>query len=404
MNSSEAYPEIVFVVSRFPYPLEKGDKLRSYYQIRELSKSYRIHLIALSDKQVHSEWKKELEIHCSSVRIYTLPKLGILICTLAAFLGNKPLQTGYFYNPFVARKIKRDLARIKPVHILSQLIRTTEYTKNYHYCPKTLDYMDALSKGIERRIDKAPWYTRWIFRLESRRLRNYERTVFDYFDHKTIISEQDRKYIFHPDRQSIVCVPNGIDQRFFEFQADKVPLYELGFVGNMSYPPNIDAIHFIREQILPQLPDARLLVAGATPHTSILRLAQHEPRLVVSGWVDDIRTAYASVRIFFAPMHIGTGMQNKLLEAMALGIPCVTTELANNAIGAVHNESIVVANSPVEMITAIQDLLSDPARCAQIGSAGRNFVQAHYSWSKATLPLSDAIKATLKQQETGFQD
>ena len=136
------------MVSRFPFPLEKGDKLRSYYQIKELAKTSTIHLISLSDKAVHPDHRKELEKYCASVTIHQLSRMSILWNTFRAFFGKKPLQVGYFYNYKVFQAIQAKLIEIQPTHIISQLIRTAEYTKNYHSCPKTLDYMDALSKIV----------------------------------------------------------------------------------------------------------------------------------------------------------------------------------------------------------------------------------------------------------------
>lgn len=387
MSSSKKLHKLVFVISRFPYPLEKGDKLRAYYQIRELSKSNEIHLITLSDCAVSNQNKAELERYCQSVTIHRLSKFSIFVNLLFAFLGSKPLQVGYFYNYFIARKVKKQLALLEPDLIITQLIRATEYTKNYHHCTKTLDYMDALSKGIERRIEKAPIYKRWIFKLEARRAKNYERIIFDYYDIKTIISEQDKKFIFHPDRGKIRCVANGIDEHFFQFPPIKSPQFDIGFVGNMSYPPNIEAVHFIANEILTQLPNLRFSISGATPHPSIQKLTKQNTNIKLIGWVDDIRTSYADLKIFIAPMMIGTGMQNKLLEAMAIGIPCITTELANNAINAIHNESIIVANTKDEMILAINTLLNDSDFSKTIGKNGRDFVRINYSWEKSTQQL-----------------
>lgn len=392
MNSSANYPNIVFIVSRFPYPLEKGDKLRSYYQLKELSKTCSVHLIALSDKPVNPSDLGQLTSFCATVTIHHISKLSIFWNTLLAFFGKKPLQVGYFYNSLIHNKIIQQLSDLKPDHIISQLIRTTEYTKNYHHCPKTLDYMDALSKGIERRIEKAPWFIKWLFRMESKRLKNYERIIFDYFENKSIISEQDLNYIFHPDRKKIMCIPNGIDNRFFEFNTSKTPEFELVFVGNMSYAPNVDAAKYIHSNLLSKLPSLRLLIAGATPHPSIVKIAQHSSQITLAGWVDDIREAYTNGAIFIAPMMIGTGMQNKLLEAMALGIPCVTTDLANNAIKAKHNESIIVANTANEMINAIQELLSNPEKCASIGKLGKEFVANNYSWEMSTKKLVEVVQ------------
>jgi len=392
LNSSNRYPNIVFVVSRFPFPLEKGDKLRAYHQIKELSNSFSVHLIALTDSPVNEQHANELERFCASVSVYKLSKISIFWNSCMTLFGNKPIQVGYFFNKIVFRKVQKKLKEIEPIHIVTQLIRTTEYTKNYHNCPKTLDYMDALSKGIERRIGKEYWYLNWIFRLESKRLRNYERSVFDYFEYKTIISEQDRNLIFHPERMKITCVPNGIDNSFFEYKKSNEANFELVFVGNMSYAPNIEASKFLANSLLPRLQNCKLLIAGATPHSSVQKLAEQSESITISGWLDDIREAYCDGKIFIAPMMIGTGMQNKLLEAMALGIPCITTTLANNAIHAVHNQSIIVANTTEEMIFAIQDLLSDVDKAQSIGMQGKEFVKYKYSWRMSTKNLVDVIK------------
>ncbi len=155
----------------------------------------------------------------------------------------------------------------------------------------------------------------------------------------------------------------------------------------MNYPPNVEAVVFIVNEILPAFPNAKLLVAGATPHPKLVKLAKDNTNVVISGWIDDIRTAYASAEIFFAPMKTGTGMQNKLLEAMALGVPCVTTSLANNAIGAVHNESIIVCDTHQQMILQLKELIQHPELREKIGSAGKQFVSERYSWKKATQHL-----------------
>jgi glycosyltransferase involved in cell wall biosynthesis len=379
-------PKLVVVLSRFPFPLEKGDKLRSYYQIKELSKRFSIHLIALSDVPVKQTSVEELKKYCDTVTVYKLSKLSIVFNSLLSLLGNKPVQVGYFYNYIIHYYIKKQLKNIRPDHIFTQLIRTTEYTKNYHQCPKTLDYMDALSKGMERRINNAKWYTKWFFKTEYKRLLAYERIMFDYFDKKTIISEQDKRYIFHPERDKIICIPNGIDAHFMEeLSVDKQ--YDISFVGNMNYSPNVEAVLFIANNILPSFPELKLLVAGATPHPKLEKLAKQNSQITISGWVDDIRTAYASSKIFFAPMQTGTGMQNKLLEAMALGIPCITTSLANNPIGTIHNKSILVCDSVEEMKSGLKQLLDNSAERERIGSAGREFIKERYSWEKTTREL-----------------
>lgn len=383
---SEIKKKVVVLTSRFPYPLEKGDKLRAYYQIKELSQHFDVHLIALSDQKVEQQSIAALNVYCSEIHILPLSKISILKNVAFHFLSAKSIQVGYFYNKKWIQKVNQLLHKIQPDHIYTQLVRCSEYSKNYHHCPKTLDYMDALSTGTIRRSEKENFFLKWIFSLEGKRLGMYERRIFDYFDFKTIISDQDKKLISHPEQSEIISIPNGIDQSFFEYPQKESPKYDVGFIGNMNYPPNIDAALYIHQNYLIKRPNVTCLIAGATPHQKILDLDK-ETSITVAGWVEDIREAYSDIKLFVAPMQIGTGMQNKLLEAMAMGLPCVTTQMANNAIGAEHMKTIYVVESVSELQNAIDWLLQNPKEAKAIGDKAQKWVHQKYSWKSATEPL-----------------
>jgi glycosyltransferase involved in cell wall biosynthesis len=243
--------------------------------------------------------------------------------------------------------------------------------------------MDAFSKGMERRRHLGKWYATFFFEMESRRLRRYEQRIFDYFEEKLIISEQDKNFIAHPNRSKIVAVPNGIDRSFFE-DLPITPTYDLVFVGNLSYAPNIEAVLYLKDSILPLVKDCSLLVSGAQPSKSLQIACEEAPNITLQGWVNDIRESYKSGAVFVAPMMIGTGMQNKLLEAMALGIPCITTSLANNAIGAANGETILVAETAEQFKDAINLLRSDSALYHRISTQAKQFVQDHFQWNQST--------------------
>jgi glycosyltransferase involved in cell wall biosynthesis len=382
---------MVMLVSRFPFPLEKGDKLRAYYQLKSLSEHFSITLIALTHQKISADQLSHIQPYCDQIKVIKRSKLSILFNVFLTFFSNKPFQIGFFYSYFGQLKINHILKEVEPAYIYCQLIRAAEYVKNYHACPKTLDYMDALSMGIERRIKKTPWIYRIVFKIEAKRLKLYERSVFDYFEVKTIISEQDKQLILHPEKQQIHVIPNGIDPHFFEPLAIEAS-NELVFVGNLNYPPNIEAIDFIITELLPKNTTYKYLISGANPSVSLMKKSSKLSQITLNGWVDDIRTAYLSGKIFIAPMKIGTGMQNKLLEAMAVGLPCITTSLANNAIHAVHNESILVADTPEEFISCIDRLLTDSSLYKKIAENGQKLVQEKYSWKKTTLHLTDLIQ------------
>jgi len=392
LSSSSPYkPQILVILSRFPYPLEKGDKLRAFYQLKELSQEFDITLFSLTDRAIGNDETKIVEKYCSKLLVHEIKPLTRFFNLVKALFSSLPIQTGYFYSSKAKKSIKQLIKANDYKHIYCQLIRTSEYVKNIHDIPKTLDYMDAFSTGISRRIDRQPFYKKWIFKLEARRLLQYEQSIFDFFEHRTIISDQDRQLIAHPDRNKIHCVPNGIDEQFFE-NIDRTESHDFVFVGNMSYPPNVDAVHYIVNEILPELEGTSLLISGATPHSSIIKLADSNPNIELTGWVDDIRSAYVNGKIFLAPMMIGTGMQNKLLEAMALKTPCITTDLANNAIEANHMEQILVGNSKEEIIEMVRLLLKDSDLRSKIAKEGHNYVKDRFTWSKSTAKLIKLIK------------
>lgn len=384
-------PILFVILSRFPYPLEKGDKLRAYYQIKSLSKDYKITLVATSETTVKQKDKDELLKFCEEVYVFKLNRLFQLMQLLYALFTQRPFQISFFYQRNIQRKINKILQKVKPDYIYSQLVRTAEYVKNYHDCPKTLDYMDAFSKGMQRRIKTSSWIKRFFIREEYRRLLEYERQIFDYFEHQTIISTQDKNYINHSKNQEIQIVGNGVSPFFFEtLPVDKK--YDLVFTGNMNYPPNIEAAKYIHSEILPLLPsETTCLISGVNPPKSLTHLISKT--FNVSGWVDDIRMSYASSKIFIAPMFIGTGLQNKLLEAMAVGIPCITTSLANKALLAEPNSEVLIADSSSEFAEQIKLLLSNVQLRESIAINGKNFVQKNYNWENINSVLSNIIKS-----------
>lgn len=386
---------IVVMLSRFPYPLEKGDKLRAYYQIKELSVSFNISLFCISENKPEESSIQELKKYCSEINVYILPKWKSWLSCLVALFTGTPLQIAYFRNYSIKRKIEKKLAEIKPGHIYCQLIRVTEYVKNYHNCSKTLDYMDAFSTGIERRISFEPFYLKWLFRLEFKRLSEYERLVYDYFEFHTIISEQDKRLIGTNAKQNVECIPNGVSDKFFDQIEVSAPKYDLVFVGNLNYPPNVEAVKYVANEILPLAEKRGLnlsfLAAGAEPTKALIHLEYKTKTMDILANPKDIRQAYLAGKVFVAPMKIGTGLQNKLLESMALGIPSITTELANNALNAEPNISILISETPDDFISKILSLQDDDFY-KMISTNGQIYIKENFDWGTVTKPLINAIK------------
>ena len=383
--------KIFVILSRVPYPLEKGDKLRAFNQIRELSKRHEIYLCALNDVALHPDAKSVLEKYCKEIYIYSISKWSIIINVLRFFFQGKPLQCGYFYNAAIHKKILRLIATIQPDHIYSQLIRTAEYVKHCKV-KKTIDYQDAFSKGAERIMEKSSFWKRIFFRMEMKRLQQYERDIFDYFDNRTMITKVDSLYINHPLAETITVVPNGVDFSVFS-PIEKEKHFDLIFTGNFSYYPNIDAAIYFSQEIFPFIkekhPTIRVAFCGANPSSKVLVL-QNE-NIIVTGWVNDMKEYYAMSRIFMAPMRLGTGLQNKLLEAMAMRLPCVTSVLASAPLNSGEKKNMLICNSPLDYADSIDKLLLQPDFYQEIATNGYQFVRQNYKWEDTTSILENLI-------------
>lgn len=384
---------ILYLASRFPYPIDRGDKLRAFHQVRYLSRDHDVVLFSLAERPPPADDRAVLARYCKRVEVARLPRWRSLLYAARFPFNTLPLQINYFRSAGIRKRIAGLVENIRPDHIVCQLIRMAEYVKHCP-CPKTLDYMDAFSYRAEQRT---AWHAPWlapIVRLEARRVRAYERQVFDHFDHRLITTDSDRNRIDHPGRAGITVVPNGVDGSYFK-PMDVPREFDVVFVGNMSYPPNIQAALTLVNDILPivraSLPRCRVRIAGADPPARVRALASEA--VSVTGWVDDIRACYASARVFAAPMETGTGLQNKLLEAMAMGIPCVASPLAGNALNA-GPDTIRIADTPGTFADALVTLLTGEAAAARQAENALAFVREHHDWNVTLNALGDICGAS----------
>lgn len=372
---------IFVILPRVPYPLEKGDKLRAYHLIKGLHKDFNIHLFALHQGLIDQNIEDEISQICDT---YTIVKTGwfrILWNSFINVFGRKPFQVAYFYHGKLKSQIDAAIKEEKPDLLFCQLLRTAEYAKG-QTLPKILDYQDAFSKGMKRRAETSSPLIRWFYAIESRRLQRYEKKISQDFSETLIISEQDREAMPELAKKPTI-LRNGVDMNYYTPQQNEQK-YDLLFVGNMNYAPNVNAVLYFAKQVMPILlqkyPRLQFVIAGANPHAKVKMLASDN--IIITGWADDLREYYSRSKIFVAPMQIGTGLQNKLLEAMAMELPCVTSSLANNALGAEPDKEILIADSPENYSEKIMLLLEDKTLRAEMASSGRKLIQYNYSWEK----------------------
>jgi glycosyltransferase involved in cell wall biosynthesis len=170
-------------------------------------------------------------------------------------------------------------------------------------------------------------------------------------------------------------------------------IHDIAFIGNMGYVPNVEGARYLVQELLPKLikkyPNIKILIAGARPTALVQSFSSKN--VTVTGWVEDIRIAYASANIFVAPLFLGSGQQNKILEAMSMEVPCITTNLVNNAIGAKDDSAIILADDANAFVKKIESLLDNPTEIQRIGIAGKEFVKDNYSWEHYVKPLEECF-------------
>jgi len=382
--------KLVVLTSRFPFPLDKGDKLRAYYQIRELSKHFDVYLIALSDHQVSDAEKSELTPYCKSVDIQYIPENKRYINLMTHLFSNMPWQVRYFYDADVARHIDMMIEEINPDHIYVQLIRMAPYVDKASQ-QKSIDYMDSMSLNMGN--TRLSQFKRLPFlnKIERKRCERYERKLFSQFDAHYAISHRDRRAIDALENQEIEVVSNGVDLEFFEFKDRGDTQYQAAFIGNLGYVHNDKAAHYLIDEIMPLMTDDfKVLIAGSRP-SEWLNIKQRR-NIRVSGYIEDIRDYYKLTKLVVAPIFSGSGQQNKILEAMALGIPCITTSFVNESLGAVPGEEILIADDPKRFSGDMMALQSDTELYNKLSYAGRNMVRERFDWVRVTQPLIAKIK------------
>ncbi len=384
--------KIIIITSRFPFPLDKGDKLRIYYQIKYLSQHHNIYLISLNtENNINTYQIKELKKYCQEIFVIKISLINRIYNMLKSLMIQEPIQVGYFYSKKAHLKVNQIIKEINPDWCYAQLIRTAKYiTKTDN---NVIDYMDALSKGIERRIIDFPFFIQPIIRREYKITKEFECRIFNNFKQHTIITKNDRNYISHDKNEHINIIPNGVDTTYFYPNNEIKKEYDIVFVGNMSYPPNIKASIYLCEKIMPiimqKYANCKVLIAGTNPHPKIQKL--QSDNITISGWVEDIRTTYASGKVFVAPMYSGTGLQNKLLEAMAMGIPCITTELANKALLA-NKKQIKIAKTPQDFANNFMEIINNKTIANNLKKEGLKFIKEKYDWKKINNKLSKLFK------------
>lgn len=374
---------ILYLTSRLPYPLYKGDKLRAYHQIKYLSRRHSVTLCSLIDSKEELSYINELEKYCECIETILLKPYFSYLSVFSYVFSRIPLQVGYYYSRKMKKKIDELLTSERFDIIHTQLVRMSPYIKDHRRTPKVLDMVDTLSLNMKRRLEKEKLLMKPLLHLEYTRLQKYEADTCRAFDKVIVCSECDKQFLSYNGNVS-VC-PNGVDTDFFYFtESTKGSSSDLCFLGNMGYFPNIDAVLFFVKNILPlvkkKISNVKFYIVGINPPGCIRNLARKDKDIMVTGFVEDVRSYLKKAAVAVYPIRSGSGIQNKVLEAMASGTAVVATRYALEGIQVNPEEHAIMADKPGEFASRVVQLLSDAGLRRRLAINARRLVEDVYDW------------------------
>lgn len=410
---------ILFVAHRIPYPPNKGDKIRSYHELAYLAGRHEVHLACLADQAEDLAYVETLAGMCARVACERLT--GGRARVVKAILTGRPLSVGYFRNRRLAQTVHKWLAEDAFDAILAFSSTTAQYVwpgvvkGTSARAARVMDLVDVDSekfRAYARRRRGRP--AGWVYAAEGRRLARYEAAIARTFDRVVLVSEAERR-VFEmvtggqTGRRPAAVVPNGVDTAYFAPGDEKPWPNTIVFAGAMDYAPNVDATVWFATEILPRVRravgGARLRIVGARPSRAVHRLAALEG-VEVAASVPDIRPYVRTASVSVAPMRIARGIQNKILEAMAMGVPVVTTPAGLEGLACRPGEDVLVADGTDGIAQAVCRVLADRDLGRSLSRGGRAYVEAHHRWERSMADLEAclaeaAAAAVERRKESG---
>lgn len=395
--------ELLYLVHRIPYPPNKGDKIRSYHLLKHLAQRFKVHVGAFIDDSNDWQYTEALaQMAGGEVKLLALnPRLATLK-SAAGLLTGEPLTLPYYR----ARQMQRwvdDLLATRPItRALVYSSSMAQYVMQHTRLHRVIDFVDIDSDKWRQYAEKKTWPMNWVYRREARTLFDYERRVTHAFAASAFVSEAEAALFkrLAPDcADKVFGFSNGVDTDYFSPSLTFSSPYPAGeqvlvFTGAMDYWANVDAVTWFARDIFPAVkrahPEAAFYIVGTRPTSEVQALAQHSG-VTVTGAVADTRPYIAHAAMAVAPLRIARGIQNKILEAMAMAKSTVVTEQALEGIDAQAGRDLLLASDSAAFSAQCIALLTQPNPA--LGQAARNRVVTGYSWARHLASIDRALNA-----------
>jgi sugar transferase (PEP-CTERM/EpsH1 system associated) len=385
---------VFYLAQRVPYPPDRGDKIRSFHEVSHLARKHEVHVYCLADGLEDVANVEGIRQRVASVTAVPRRDLQSKARALLALLGGKPFSIGYFDVASLHALIEVERRRLEPDVALVYSSGMAQYVEPFRDLPRIMEFVDLDSLKWRQYADRNAPPLNWLYATEARRLLDYERRIAHSFDHSIVSTGRERDdFVRLIPGAAVSCVGNGVDVEYFAASERPKQTGNLVFTGVMDYAPNVDAVIWFCERVLPKIreraPTATFTICGSRPTAAVQALSAL-PGVTVTGRVADVRPYLAAAEVAVVPIRMARGIQNKVLEAMAMALPCVSATAARSGIEVTDDSGLYVADDPDEFAARVLALLADSELRARAGRAARAAVERHYSWQRQLAAL-DAI-------------
>lgn len=384
---------VLFLSQRVPYPPNRGDKITTWRLIERMRRSHEVRVVAFA----HDDEDRHAAEHLRGLGI---PTVAIPIDlrrqklrALPLLFGTRPLTLGVYGSSDLQHAVDELAPSCDVGYAYSSSMGA--FLERHTRLRRVMHFAELDSDKWRQYAERSRWPMSAIYAREHRTLREFERRIAHSFDESVLCTPLEQEVFEReiPGAHSIV-MRNGVDLAFYRPQPERAEPGHLVFVGVMDYLPNIDGCTWFVREILPRLrarfPSARLSIVGSRPTPEVLALAR-EPGVTVTGFVEDPREWLARASVSVAPLRIARGIQNKVLEALAMGLPVVGTTSATQGVEGEQGRDFLLANTVDEQVAAVARLIEDPQLARRLGAQGRAFVESRYDWDVALQPLDELL-------------
>jgi sugar transferase (PEP-CTERM/EpsH1 system associated) len=405
LPSDQHRPRLYFLAQRVPFPPDRGDKITTYNEVVHLARGYEVHVFCTADGAEDLANVAGLRPLVASVTAEPVHSLRAKLRGLLGLATGEALSVAMIGEPGLQRAIAEAAAREPPDLIFIYSSNMAQFAERFAGLPRIMQFADLDSMKWERYAAAAKWPMRWIYAREARLLRALEHRLAHACDHSLVCTDNERAdFEARIPGAPVSTAANGVDLDYFRSEgATKVPGL-LVFTGVMDYLPNVDAVTWFATDILPlvrrAVPEAKFVICGSRPNAAVQALAAR-PGVTVTGRVPDVRPFLDRAEVFVAPLRIARGIQNKVLEAMAMNLPVVATGQVWRGTGFPEGEGIRAADDPKIFADEVVALLHDGNRRTEFGRIARAAVERDFAWA-AKLKTVDRVVAEALARRRGL--